>query len=122
MDQLRRDNIELIFNVEGNPSGLRIAPYVFLPFIENAIKHGSSADNEKGYLKINLKTEKQELIFSVENSKPKLPLPTEVGGIGLVNVKRRLELVYPKKYQLSIDNVEKYYKVSLLIDLNENTI
>lgn len=122
LDQLRKDNMELIFNVEGSTSGLRIAPYVFLPFIENAIKHSSSADNEKGYLKINIKTQEQELNFSVENSKPRLPLPTEVGGIGLVNVKRRLELVYPEQYQLSIDNAEKYYKVSLSIDLNQNRI
>lgn len=122
LDQLRKDNTELIFNVEGSTAGLRIAPYVFLPFIENAIKHGSSADNEKGYLKINIKTDKEQLTFVVENSKPKLPLPTEVGGIGLVNVKRRLELVYPEQYQLSIDNAEKYYKVSLSIDLNQNEI
>ncbi|MGK0391572.1 MAG: two-component system LytT family sensor kinase [Maribacter sp.] len=90
--------------------------------IENAIKHCSSADNEKGYLKINVKTEEQELNFIVKNSKPRLLLPTEVGGIGLVNVKRRLELVYPEQYQLSIDNVAKYYKVSLSIGLKENKI
>ncbi len=116
LEQLRKDNTELIFEVEGNTLGMSIAPYIFLPFVENAIKHGSSANNEKGYLKINFNVKNNNrLIFIVENSKPELPLITETGGIGLTNVKRRLELVYPDKYELDIENDKKYYKVSLSI-------
>lgn len=118
LDKLRKDNMEFSLDVEGNTTGLTIAPYIFLPFVENAIKHSSSTDNEKGYLSIQLKiAASNQLLFSVKNSKPALPLITETGGIGLVNAKRRLELVYPNQYQLDISNEKDYYEVKLSLNL-----
>ncbi len=120
LDQLRKDNTTLQFDVKGNVMMWQIAPYIFLPFVENAIKHGSSANNEKGYLKISIEVdEKGKLDFSVENSIPEFPLTTETGGIGLTNVRRRLDLVYPDEYQLDISHQKTYYRVTLSLDLNQ---
>ncbi len=116
LEQLRSENRELIFDVKGNAAGCKIAPYIFLPFVENAIKHSNSSNNEKGYLKINFDVKNNEkILFTIENSKPEFPLITETGGIGLSNVQRRLELVYPNQHMLEIENSEKYYKVILSI-------
>ena len=119
LDKLRKDNMDLSFNVKGDINDKMIAPFIFIPFVENAIKHSASTDNEMVYLKINIDTtQKDQLQFFIENSKPSLPLITETGGIGVANVKRRLELVYPKKHQLIITNEKSFYRTSLSVNLN----
>ncbi len=122
LEQLRKDNSELEFNINGEVLGKKIAPYIFIPFVENAIKHSSSSNNELSFLKIKFDITDRHLKFIVENSKPELPLITETGGIGLINVKRRLELVYPDNHNLEIIDEKKSYKVILSIELNNANI
>lgn len=112
LDSFRKNNADISFEVNGNPNGKMVAPFIFLPFIENAVKHGLSIDNES-FIKIQFDLLENEIQLTVENSKPNTPTPNRVGGIGLNNVKRRLDLVYPNRYELNVEDTKSTYKVQL---------
>ena len=101
-----------------------IAPMLLLPFVENAFKHGTSAMQDTEIF-IDLKIENGVLFLRVVNQiyQEKDPLKIDNGGIGLVNTQRRLNLLYPEKYLLDIDqNLDKgVYQVDLKIDLSDAT-
>lgn len=102
----------------------KIAPLILVVFIENAFKH-STATQSSG-IKINVDfeiTETGKLIFICENSYQKSLLkPSELEGIGLKNVKKRLVLTYPNRYDLKIEDSETEYKVILQIDLHKENL
>jgi len=96
--------------------GSKISPMVLIPFIENAFKHSNIDDTEEGWVRISLNNKRDEIIFQVENSMPKEEQNKDkVGGIGLENVKRRLDLIYEKKYDLIINDNVKSYSIILRI-------
>jgi len=97
------DDFVLQFSVEGNTKAVRIAPMLLIPFVENAFKHGIDF-KESSVIKIELMVEEHELVFSVFNSCPNIGTAMEKGksGIGLENLKRRLELLYYGLYSLEI--------------------
>ena len=110
-------NIEL--ELDRSQPDLRVAPLIFIPFIENAFKHSKIEDLENGWIKLSLKIQDQTLFFNVKNSISKTTFTKDkVGGIGLRNVKRQLELVYPNKHDLIINKTDTAFEVSLKIDLN----
>lgn len=121
LEKLRQGNrFEINFNVQGMIGNQRIAPLLFIPFIENSFKHGVSNQLREGYVNIMMLIEADEVSMSIENSKaPTLPSPNhkKSGGIGLVNVRRRLNLLYPGKYDLDIENNPNSYKVNLNVEL-----
>ena len=117
MDKMRKLDVEIDFQIDGHPNGTMVAPFIFVPFVENAVKHGNAVEG-KSFLNVLFKIQSNQIHFSIENSKPILPNESEVGGIGLKNVKRRLELLYPNKYQLDIKDKENKYKVDLTLNLN----
>ncbi len=112
LDKMRKKDANIEFQLDGEPNGKMIAPFVFLPFVENAIKHGVSLDNGM-YIKIRLAIEEENIHFTVENAKPEQATQHIGGGIGLPNVKRRLNLLYPDAHQLVIKNEKNRYKVDL---------
>ncbi|APD06767.1 histidine kinase [Flavobacteriaceae bacterium UJ101] len=100
----------------------QIAPMLLVPFIENAFKHGNiESSQENSFIKITLKTCDDYCIFNCVNTYSIRKSVDHIGGIGVQNVSRRLELLYPKKHNLKIEQNEKEYSVSLKIALNENT-
>ena len=110
--------LKLEFVQSGNPEELVIAPFILMPFIENAFKHGSEKSLGDVLIRIELKIEEDEIIFSVTNSKQapsrKIALPLKKsGGIGLQNVMRRLDLIYPGRYKLEIQDNESEYNLHL---------
>ena len=111
----KEDPPEVELKVEGNPNTTQVAPLILLPFVENAFKHG--IDNQgKGYITIGLDLSTDKLFFSVKNSRfPDRRPSDDHKGIGLDNVKRRLEHHYPEKHSLSIDISENEYTISLEI-------
>ncbi len=119
IQQMRMNHkLELNFVQAGDPTGIVIAPFVFLPFIENAFKHGAEKSVDNAKIKIEFKIEKGEIFLSVINSKPLLKkistLPTKMtGGIGLQNVIRRLDLIFPNRYELQILDKDLEYCVFL---------
>lgn len=97
---------------------LMVPPLIFIPFIENAFKHSKIEDRVKGYINIILKTTAQSVVLIVENSLPMTRYTKDdVGGVGLTNVKKRLELMYPGRHEMEIVSSETDYKIRLKIDL-----
>lgn len=94
-------NVEVSLD-ESQPD-LLIAPMLFVPFIENAFKHSRIEDLENGWIKIKLAVADNHLVFNVDNSIPKEKFTKDkAGGIGLENVRRQLELMYPGQHVLEI--------------------
>lgn len=109
-------NIEVDF--ENADLHCMIAPMIFIPFIENSFKHSKIEDIENGWIKMKIKHTDTQLIFSIGNSLPKETYTKDkIGGVGLENVKRRLELLYPKKHQLKIEETKNEFLVELKIPI-----
>lgn len=115
------DNLNIVFEVSGTDSNYEIAPFILSPFVENAFKHRSNF-TANNFIKITAIRNGDILNFSVINSYNSLPERNEhtPGGIGLPNVKRRLELLYSNAYALNIDKSENTYTVNLQLKLHEN--
>jgi sensor histidine kinase YesM len=97
-------------------SDFSIPPLLFIPFIENAFKHGINS-REKSFIKIAMELGNDEIRFVTENSIGKSSQTGDLqhSGIGLENVKKRLGLLFPGKHQLTIDRTETVFKVELQI-------
>jgi len=116
LEKLRfTESADIRFNVLGDTSGRKIAPMLFIPFVENSFKHGMMEPRRDGYVHVSLTIRESELEFIVENSKSDLVQRREKGSnpLGLKNVKRTLELLYPKAHRLTILDEEKRYRVEL---------
>ncbi len=100
---------------------LKIAPLLFIPLFENAFKHGVSQATEGAYVEAKLSLTGKMLSCTIENTKNQVinTRNEESGGIGLQNVKKRLELVYPGKYVLNIDDGSDSFLVNLILELEE---
>ena len=99
---------------------IQIAPLLFIPFVENAFKHSKIEDKENGKIEIELKydSKKKQLHFRVENTVPSMHFEKDkVGGIGLTNVMKRLEILYPSKHKLDIFYTKDTYIVDLKLDV-----
>jgi two-component system LytT family sensor kinase len=114
--------LRLQFELEGDISNKTIAPMLILPFIENSFKHGVRNSISQGWVKIEMKIINDDFHLLIENSKPTdEPKETEKGSIGLRNVKRRLELLYPTNYEMSIIDTATSFKVELKLKLSYKT-
>ncbi|TCJ14308.1 histidine kinase [Flaviaesturariibacter flavus] len=111
--------VQVSLNIGATLPGLRIAPMLLIPFVENAFKHGVSY-REPSFIKVLLEEKNGTLFFDVHNSvheKPHDDPERYKSGIGLENVRRRLELLYPGRHQLFVRGTEKEFFVHLSIDL-----
>ncbi len=121
LEKLRQGkNVSINFEVEGVIEDQEIAPLMFIPFLENSFKHGLNNEIMEGFVNIFMQVENREIHFFIENSKSaSTPRPENrrSGGIGLVNVKRRLDLLYPNQYELTISDNPNSYAVNLEIKL-----
>jgi sensor histidine kinase YesM len=110
------ERIKVSFDIDGSIDGVRVAPLLFLPFVENSFKHGASGNLSSPWINIILKIDNDEIVFQIENSnEPDSVSRSYKEGIGLKNVKRRLELQYGDDYELNIENKEERYFVLLCI-------
>lgn len=113
------DKAEILFEYSGDaPDSYDITPLLFIPFLENAFKHGLSNSISQGYVHVSMIVAEGEIQFDIMNSKSDEPKDEHYyqGGIGLKNVKRRLELIYNNYYDLKIKDSTDSYAVSLNID------
>jgi sensor histidine kinase YesM len=115
LEAMRLNEAAVTLNVEGNPTGIMVAPLIFLPFIENALKH-SADPSGISTIDILFEIKEKNIIFTSKNSKPSFKTKQLAGGLGLKNIKRRLEILYPEKHELKIEENEKEYKVRLSIE------
>ena len=96
-----------------------IEPMLLIPFVENAFKHGGQWQHPE--IQISLSVENNELHFTVINKfGDSQAIKDKTSGIGLANVRRRLELLYPGKHVLNIDNQHGYFTINLHIDIIYN--
>lgn len=119
--RLRQDpeRTEISFNVTGTPGDLRVAPMLFLPFIENSFKHGLQGSEKEAFVRIDFQVNEKIVTFTVENSMGHSDR-IEKGkyhGSGIRNTQKRLELVYPDRHRLDISGNGQTYKVTLLLEL-----
>lgn len=121
LEKLRQGkNIDVQFEVFGEVSNQKVAPLLFITFLENSFKHGLSNQISPGYVHARFEINGRDVFFTVENSKAD-SLPHQVhprsGGIGLVNVNRRLNLLYPNLHNLQLIDKPNSYRVELKIEL-----
>lgn len=115
-----RKEANLVVNIDigENVRGFNIVPLIFIVFIENAFKYVSNCENMENKVDIAFHREGDHLLFRVFNTKEgRGPSATAHKGIGLLNVKRRLELLYPGRHELDIDDRTDAYCVSLKLEL-----
>lgn len=115
LQKMRFDFDFIDYKISPIPDHILIAPLIFIPFVENAFKHGRKDENAK--IKISITYENNVLQFYCYNIIRKSTHTEEkqVGGIGIKNIKRRLELIYPERYKLEIKETPKEYQVFLTL-------
>ncbi|KAK6025901.1 hypothetical protein OSTOST_08183 [Ostertagia ostertagi] len=119
----KQDHTSIELDVKGDTAGKEIAPLLLVNFIENAFKHGVKAGIGQSFVRIRLYVMDKVLAMEVSNSKPdligegKAPEGQKSSGIGIRNVKRRLELLYPNRYKLRINQSENEFNVHLNLQL-----
>ena len=119
LEKIRHEkNVRINFSLSGNTGDSEIAPLLLIPFIENSFKHGVNAQIGKGWVDIRLDTMDKKLSLSVVNSVAENNNGNPPKGIGLDNVKKRLELLYPGKHTLNIEPGDEKFAVNLAISLN----
>ncbi|WP_293904347.1 sensor histidine kinase [Sphingobacterium sp. UBA5670] len=111
------DSVNLNFNITRINEPYRIVPLILLPFIENAIKHGPDRSRKDAWINVSLTIEDGILRFVVANGINKNNAESPQGGIGLQNVKRRLELRYKDRYTLNMSDNLNSYSIVLEIKL-----
>lgn len=113
LEQLRfGERVTADIKLKGDLSEIQVPPLIYLPFVENCFKHGSK-NSEKIKIKLRFETKKDLVYFSVSNSIEEETAKKVAHGIGLENVKRRLELIYGKNYRLSAKIEDQKYTVNL---------
>lgn len=110
------DRLSLTVNLEESAAAT-IAPMLLIVFIENAFKHSKNSADQRIVIDVNLKVWENNILFSIfntfDNSQIQNNALNKNSGLGLENVKRRLELLYPNKYELSFEEKSNTYKVLL---------
>jgi sensor histidine kinase YesM len=119
LQQLKKDGeFNIKFEVEGEVKSVLIYPMLFIPFFENAFKHGNLEDMKNGWFNSKFTFENGILKFHASNSIGKILSSYEKGGIGLQNIEDRLALLYPQKFDFKINHTNQIVSIDLSIDLN----
>ncbi|WP_165769899.1 sensor histidine kinase [Flagellimonas pacifica] len=111
------DRVKISFsnNVTGQE---KVAPLLLLTFVENAFKHGVVNEIKQAHITINISKKGEQLVFKIENSKPNTTENlTDKESIGLQNIKKQLELLYPKAYDLIIENSKSTFSANLKLGM-----
>ncbi|RYY58471.1 MAG: hypothetical protein EOO05_16350 [Chitinophagaceae bacterium] len=112
------NNLNIDFSVDGDTSGVKLIPLVFITLVENGLKHGQLGDSDSP-LKIRLAVEAERIIFQISNRKK--TGPREIShGIGIENIRKRLEYVYKTDYTFEIRDGGEFYFVELRLPLIKN--
>lgn len=119
LEKIRRDNFNYTISKEGDINSVWLPPLLFIPFVENAVKHNTDSENSS-FVHLFFTVQDSRLLFRCENS---VPAPEEeekgkrIGGLGLKNIRRRLELLFPGRHTLEIIENKQSYTVNLQLEL-----
>jgi two-component system, LytTR family, sensor kinase len=111
------DKLDVDLRVSGEVNERKIAPLILLPFVENCFKHGASEELQQSWVKITVDLQPRITIVKVENNKSSENGHSKKEGIGIQNVKRRLDLLYPGQHELKIISGEETFLVILTIQV-----
>jgi len=120
LQKIRSDEkLKIKTEMEEDHGQQKIAPLLLIAFVENAFKHGAKGSTGDVFINIKLTTAQNTINFRVENNKGVVDEAgkDDHGGLGLDNVKRRLELIYPQRHKLLIENSDKFFLVQLQLHL-----
>lgn len=117
LEKMRRSDLDVSFKVSGELLNKEISPLILLPFVENGFKHSFTIEEKKNIMEILINVVNYILIFDCKNNEG--ISETGPGGIGLKNVKRRLELLYPNMHQLNTRSENGFYYVHLELTLQD---
>ncbi|MEO6732450.1 MAG: histidine kinase [Ferruginibacter sp.] len=119
LEKVRYGNrLKMEVDINGQVDDKMITPLLLIPFIENSFKHGASQVLEHPWIKLQVSVKENFLLFELSNSKPSANVNKSIkSGIGLNNVKQRLELLYPTQYKLDIKSTAEVFIVSMQIPL-----
>src|SRR5436190_3623877 len=104
------DRLNLEIEMKGSPENKLITPLLMIPFVENCFKHGASVMRGQQWIRLVIDIKEDEIHFNLSNSKPFEVIKTNKNtGIGLVNVQKRLQLLYPERHFLQIESTDDIY-------------
>lgn len=119
LEQQKFPKASIVFNAASTDEVIKIPPLLFLPLVENSFKHGGHKLEDHASVLAHLQIGPEEIIFTIQNDK----LPAEpsfgvkkVGGIGLVNLRKRLELYYPGQHQLILKEENNQYVATIILN------
>lgn len=114
------EKIDIRFETQGIKDNAKIEPLLLLPLIENTFKHGIREEIDKGYIRIIISLVGSELSVEITNSKPNTPIVKKSKGVGLQNIKERLEMLYPGNFKIEVRDDATYYEVRLTLNIKSN--
>ncbi|MBG6235215.1 sensor histidine kinase YesM [Pedobacter sp. CAN_A7] len=118
LEQLRfNTGAKIALNVKSDLNHHEIAPLLLLPLVENAFKHGLSKQTDNKWLNVEVELEEATLTFIVANGKTCSVNTSVKGGIGLDNLRKRLELLYPNRHHLELEDKKSSFYVKLVLEL-----
>ena len=118
LERIRYGNsIDMQIEIAGDYSGKVVSPLLMIPFVENSFKHGTSRVLREPWIKLFIQADDDVVHFSLTNSKPAEETVNNKRGIGLFNVKKRLELLYPAAHLLVIESTKNTYTVNMQIPI-----
>jgi sensor histidine kinase YesM len=115
------DRLDMSITITGDVGKYQIAPFLLLPFLENSFKHGTSKQLDQTWISLNLSMSDSVMYFKLVNSvePEREERQTKIGGLGLMNVKRRLELLYKDRHGFAVKRLEDVFVVDLEVKLEE---
>jgi len=122
LEELRYDErLSISVKKDIDNSEFLIPPMMLYTFVENCFKHGCSNDPDSPWIKLNIKVSGNKFEFEASNSLPVMnySMRKHEGGVGLANVRRRLELLYPGNHQLEISKDDRVFRVRLVMIRND---
>ena len=113
--QMRSEQpLDIRFETSGDLANAKIEPMILIPIVENCFKHCDFDTNENAYVRIRLSASDQRIQFYTENSKSNTDTQKDkIGGVGLDNIRKRLELKYPDQFKLKVNNQSNKFEVNL---------
>ncbi|SEO20515.1 Histidine kinase [Mucilaginibacter gossypiicola] len=108
---------DIDLNIDAEINGHEIAPLLLIPLVENAFKHGLARQTKSSWLRVDIGLKQSTLEVIIENAKPSSVINNGKGGIGLDNLRKRLDLLYPNKHELWLEDRENSFWVKLVIGL-----
>jgi LytS/YehU family sensor histidine kinase len=116
LEKTRSDRFDYTLTKTGDVASVHVPPLLFIPFVENAVKHSSDSE-DSSYVHIKFEVQDNQLLFTCQNSKPSNPVKKSERGLGLSNIKRRLDLLFGEDHSLELQDEKTCYTVNLQIKI-----